>query len=131
MFSTMITRMPPSLSRNSITRKLLLKDNQSVGSETIGLFALFPFQLSQPINYCLFSILKNASVLALAIVSGAFTPEAALPIYTPSVLQIFVLVNGAIRESDRRCLAFELTNVLRLLLYNCDHFRSNPNCCSF
>jgi len=64
----------------SITRKLILKDNQSVGSEAIGLFALFPFQL----------------MLALAIVSGAFTPEAALPTYTPSVLQIFVLVNGAI-----------------------------------
>ncbi|KAF8739434.1 hypothetical protein AX14_009612 [Amanita brunnescens Koide BX004] len=78
MFS--ITHTPPILSRNSIARKLILKDNQSVGSEAVGLFALFPFQL----------------MLALAIVSGAFTPEAAHQIYTPLALQIFVLVNAAI-----------------------------------
>lgn len=127
----MITRAPPISSRTSITRKLLLKDNQSVGSEAVGLLALFPFQLSQSINYCFVPILKNAPVLALAIVSGAFTPEAACPIYTPLVLQIFVLVNGTICESDRPCLVLELIIVLRFLLYNWDYFYSNSNCCGF
>ncbi|KAK2464202.1 hypothetical protein APHAL10511_003659 [Amanita phalloides] len=65
----------------SIARKQLFTSCQSVASEAVGLFVLFPFQL----------------ILALVIVSGPFTPEAENLPYTPLTLQIFVLINSAIQ----------------------------------
>lgn len=79
----------------------MLRDNQSVGSEVIGSFGLFPFQLSQSIIFLCTPCTEGCLVLALAIVSGAFTPEAARSSATPLVLQIFILINGIIRKPDR------------------------------
>jgi len=62
----------------------------------------FPSSSVSPSIFCVLPVLKNVClVLALAIVSGAFTPEAARSSDTPLVLQIFILINAIIRKPDR------------------------------
>ncbi|KIL65901.1 hypothetical protein M378DRAFT_76275 [Amanita muscaria Koide BX008] len=64
----------------SATRKPLLKETQTVASESIWLFVLFPFHL----------------ILTLLIITGPFTPAAQHSSYTPLALQVFVLVDAIV-----------------------------------
>ncbi|PFH46725.1 hypothetical protein AMATHDRAFT_69242 [Amanita thiersii Skay4041] len=64
----------------STLRKTLLREAQSVASETISLFILFPFQL----------------ILGLVILSSPFIPDLPNEFYAPLVLQIFIIINSAI-----------------------------------
>ncbi|KAF8635216.1 hypothetical protein AX17_003992 [Amanita inopinata Kibby_2008] len=64
----------------SVFRKPLFKEVQSVASEAISLFALFPFQL----------------IIALVTLSAPFRPESSQLSYAPLILQIFVLLNAGV-----------------------------------